>query len=195
MKILLLIILFLPFASSSQSVKNQKEFKALQSSGAYTIDNNGGISITRIIEVDSASKDDLFNRAQEYFTYNYGDGESVIQINDRETGRIVGKGIYREIASTAGLYMVLIDTWHILKIEAKDGRARVTVTLTEFIEDMTAYGGDSSDDTFMISKYYPFTEKGVNKGAYLKAFLASYGIAIKTIENLEGDLRAASKDW
>lgn len=48
------------------------------------LDDNGNVTYTRIVEAHKLSKEEIYNRALNYFVYNYGSGKSVIQTQDKE---------------------------------------------------------------------------------------------------------------
>ena len=104
-----------------------------QVEGTYKIDNNDNVYVQEIIELDSSlKKDNLYYFAKEYITNSYGDANSVIQMDDKEKGLIICKGLYADIycnevfLGSATKYTAT----HILKFEIKDGRVRVTISIT-----------------------------------------------------------------
>ena len=69
-----------------------------QVEGTYKIDNNDNVYVQEIIELDSSlKKDNLYYFAKEYITNSYGDANSVIQMDDKEKGLIICKGLYADI--------------------------------------------------------------------------------------------------
>ena len=195
MKFLLLLSLsafLLPYHVIAQSAKTEK---AIAEISPYEIDNNGYVTWTRIIEADSISKDVLFNRAQEYFTYNYGDGESVIQINDRESGRVIGKGRYNDTGNFTSVAHYSTDTWHILRIDVKDGKAKISISLVEYEMTLTGMNGDRTDYKDLVSDEYPINKKATLKNVYGQAFVESFKRASKSMDELEKSLKGGVSDW
>lgn len=125
---LLLIMTLLSVLSFGQSAKEM----LAEIDGKWQLDDNGNVTIVKIVEAPDLKKDEIFNRALNYFTYNYVSGKSVIQTQDKENGLIVGKGIYDNVHIGMSIVTTYVDAWHILRVDVKDGRARVIVTLTEY---------------------------------------------------------------
>jgi hypothetical protein len=191
----MIFMLFLPVICFGQSVKLDKACKAAMLKPAYTIDASNHLVFEKIIAIDSVSMDDLFSRAEEYFTYSYGSGDAVIQVNDRATGRLVGKGYFETTDYVLGMPVLGVDTWHVLRLEAKAGRVRVTISLTEYGEYNSSAGRSSYTDRFLITSVYPFTKYGTNKGTYGRAFLEAIEWAPKAFGVIEARLRKDTKDW
>ncbi len=91
--------------------------------GKWKLDDNGNVTIVKIVEAPDLKKDEIFNRALNYFTYNYVSGKSVIQTQDKENGLIVGKGIYDNVHIGMSIVTTYVDAWHILRVDVKDVRA------------------------------------------------------------------------
>ena len=170
-KITLLLLLSITI-SFSQSKKTKQLLAEIE--GQYVIDDNDNITYTKIIEDIDLSKDDIYTRALEYFTYNYGDGESVIQVQDEDKGLIIGKGLYGKTHVGYSLVTYIFDTWHILRVDVKDNRVRIILSLTNY--DFTISGGDSPDvhSKDLIASTFPLNPKGRLKNQYSKAFYGSH---------------------
>ena|SRR5690554_3320164 len=89
----LLLLLFLTFFGTLSYGQSAKEMLA-EIEGKWELDDNENVTVVKVIEVPELKKDEIFNRALNYFTYNYVSGKSVIQTQDKENGLIVGKGMY-----------------------------------------------------------------------------------------------------
>jgi hypothetical protein len=114
----------------------------------WQLDENGYVTCQKVVDCSNLDKTELYNRAMDYFVNNYGDINSVIQIRDVANGIIIGKGIFKKIhAFNDVLQSVTIDTLHILKVEVKDGRARITISLTQY--DEAVRGGDLPDNHYL----------------------------------------------
>lgn len=78
---------------------------------------------------DSASSEELYLRAKKWFAVTYNDAQKVIQLDDRESGVIMGKALIQfnpTVFSGSGLTKGTID--YTIKIEFRDGRYRYTIT-------------------------------------------------------------------
>lgn len=160
--------------------------------GKYTLDDNGNVTYVHIIEVPGLSRDEIFVRAQNYFTYNYGSGKSVIQTNDKEQGILVGKGLYKEVHTGVSLVTTVLDAWHILRIDVKEGRARAIVTLTDY--DKTVSGGNTrpSVSSTPIAAEYPINPKGAFKTVMTKAFYKTHERALSSLDAVEKAIKEGS---
>ena len=175
-------------ATYSQSRKTKKMLTEIE--GKWNLDENGNVSYTRIIEVpEIKSKDEIYNRALNYFVYNYGSGKSVIQTQDKELGRIVGKGIYKNVHIGMSLITTYVNCWHIVRVDIKDGRARIILTLTEY--DKRISGGNTPDvlSSFKVEQSFPINEKGNQKTVMGKAFYKSHLSAIATLDAIEKSIK------
>lgn len=74
-------------------------------------------SYERIIEVPSLSKDQIYIRANAWFVENFNSAESVIQFQDKEAGKIMGK--YRFKHKSGSYYK------NIISIDVRDNKARI----------------------------------------------------------------------
>lgn len=171
MRNFLITLLFVtPFALTSILNAQNAEVDALLGAieGAYKIDNNNDVYMQEVIELDSSLiKNQLYIFAKEYIANSYGNANAVLQVDDKEQGLIICKGLYTDISCTeisigsAGKYTAT----HILKFQIKDGRIRVTLTVTNINEYYAPsysagyYDQGRSTDRKMTD-YYP-----INKGS------------------------------
>ncbi len=198
--LVLTFIAFLSIPSFSQSDKTIGTLNEI--SGEYQVDDNGNVTYVKIIEVPETTKEVLYTRAVDYFTYRYNDGESVIQVKDKESGHIVAKGLYQKVFSYKGYVGYDIDTWHILTVDVKEGKARAILSLTEYRVATKFADGDRWNSTELVSENYPINPKGLKKNVFGGGFAASHEKAIETFALLEKTLKegttykgADKKDW
>jgi hypothetical protein len=179
-----LILLIFALATTVTYAQTAKEMlKEIE--GKWELDDNGNITFTRIVEAPELSKDEIFNRVLGYFTYNYASGKSVIQTQDKEAGLVVGKGLYDNVHIGASIVTTYIDAWHILRVDTKDGRARVIITLTDYEKKVTGGSTPPSYSSSKIASEYPINEKGMFKTVMSKAFYKTYKRAFATLDNVE----------
>lgn len=181
-KITLFLFLFIGIMVNAQSAKEMlKEIE-----GKWELDDNNNVTFVKIIDAPNLSKDEIFNRTLDYFTYNYGSGKSVIQSQDKEMGRIVGKGLYDDVHVGVSIVATYVDAWHILRVDVKDGKARAIITLNQY--DKKIVGSSSSAPSYsseQISMTYPINPKGGQKTVMTKAFYKTYKKALATLDSLE----------
>jgi hypothetical protein len=161
--------------------------------GQWQLDENGYVTCQKVVDNLNLNKTELYKRAMDYFVYNYSDVNSVIQDRDVVNGIIIGKGVFKKVhALNELLQSIIIDTWHILKVEVKDDRARITITLTHY--DEIVRGGELPGNHYLypISNQYPYNSKGYQKELYEQAFNISHLKALETLASVEIALRGDS---
>lgn len=187
-KIFLVLFILIYTFSLGQSAKEM--LKEIQ--GKWSLDDNNNVTVVRIIEVPNMSKDEIFQRALNYFTYNYVSGKSVIQTQDKEAGVIVGKGLYDNVHRGINVFTMNVSAWHILRIDVKEGKARAIVTLLQYEKKIVSRNSAPSYSTSYIAHEYPIYPKGANKTIMAKAFYKTFKKANSTLENLEKTIKEGS---
>lgn len=109
------ILLFLPILLYSQIISElpQNEF--------------GAIYFNKINKIDSVSKNELFLRSKTFFVNNFKSAKSVIQLEDKEAGVIIGKGYKYIVANSEALVSTACDIYFTIKITSKDNKFRVEI--------------------------------------------------------------------
>jgi len=79
----------------------------------------------KIIEVPNVSQIDLYIRANEWFIRNFTNAESVIQFQDREEGRIIGRYV-SDLPATS--LFVFNKSSQVISIDVRDNRVRLVIT-------------------------------------------------------------------
>lgn len=126
MKKLIFILLFSPFLCLSQNLAIDKE------SGKYTKQ--------QVVEIENKLKDDLFNKTIEWITLNYNSADDVIQLKDKELGKIIVKGNF-----SSNMYMKKGWINHTLVLDFKDNKFRYKYT------DFSYYSTGSGEMPFESS--------------------------------------------
>jgi len=97
------------------------------------------ITFTEVVIVDSTTtKDQLFERAQDWFVKAYGSGKEVIQLADKELGKIIGKALIPFGKDMGYIY-------YTISIYVKDGKYKYVLTdfyhkSCWFVDAMYNYG-------------------------------------------------------
>jgi len=149
------------------------------------LDDNGNVTYTRIVEAHKFSKEEIYNRALNYFVYNYGSGKSVIQTQDKELGRIVGKGLYDDVHVGISIITTYVDCWHIARVDVKEGRARIIFTLTTYDKKIVGGDGPPSEISLRVEQSFPINPKGNQKTVMGKVFYKSHLSAILSLDAIE----------
>jgi len=107
--IFLFFLAFTPFFINAQTIAIDAETNLYATSA--------------VVQIDSTSKDMLFTRAVEWVSLNYKSAKDVIQLSDKESGKLICKGSF-----PTSLFMK--EGWieHTMILEFKDNRFRYTFT-------------------------------------------------------------------
>ncbi len=197
----LLLLSTLSFSQSKNVDKMSKDEMLSEMNGNYNLDENNNVTITQTIDIPNVTKDELYVKVLTYFTYNYKDGESVIQVQDKENGLIIGKGIYKNSHVGVDLLLKEISTWHIIRVDIKDNKIRVIVTLTQY--DLKMSGGSTLPTyySYTIGSTFPINSKGSMEKLFTKSLYKSIILAKNSIKSIEKSLidgntsKLETKEW
>lgn len=151
--------------------------------GEWKLNENSCPVYSKVIEAKGVNKDELYKRVLEYFVHNYRSGKDVIQTQDKELGLIIGRGLYdTDIKSSFLDY----DCYHLISVEVKDERVRVTIILQEYAFKNTL-ASPPVYNAYKIYDLYPIKQKTPNHNKNLsgEAFYLSHKKALKTFDDLE----------
>jgi|TARA_B100000768_G_C11200284_1_gene341457 hypothetical protein len=182
------ILILIAFVGFGQNAKTKKMLSEIE--GQWNLDDNGNVTYTRVVEAPNLTKDEIYNRALNYFVYNYGSGNSVIQTQDKELGSVVGKGFYDDVHVGISLVTTYVDCWHIARVDAREGRARIILTLTEYEKEI--HGGSTppvNHGKMKVELEFPINPKGFAKTVMGKAFYKSHKAANATIDAIEKSIK------
>lgn len=185
-----LVIFVMAFFQANQVAAQNRVVRNLLESieGQWQVDDNGNVTYERVVEVPGLSKAELYNRGLNYFTYSYTSGKSVIQTEDKELGRIVGKGLYDDVHIGVTLVANVFDCYHIARLDVREGRARILLSLTQYEWTSSATYPPTVGLTD-VSSSFPVIPDGRLKNQYGKAFYKSHQRAMETLDAIEKVLR------
>jgi hypothetical protein len=183
MKILLLAIVLLTISIRSNC---QQLNLPLKDSAIYYED------VVILSDTDNASK--LFSIAQTWFANSFKDSKSVLQVNDRQSMKLIGKGvalIHPEFESTLPTYI-----YYTIAVDIKQGRYRYRVY---------DFGFESGSQTEDASKGYSHYLHGEihkllfeSKKQALKRYVYDYSFinktAISLIKSLKNNMNNLNAD-
>ena len=92
----------------------------------------GRITYEGVVEVPGISKADLYTRANAWVAHSYRSAQDVIQLNDKEAGQLIVKGLARVTSRGSDFGVV----HHTLTVYVKDGRYKYV--LTDFTHDASS---------------------------------------------------------
>lgn len=149
-----------------------------------------------VVAIESAPKDELYDRAYRWFVQYSKDANATIQLEDRVNGEIVGKmsivttvsykGSLKEFVSAADRVITMKSTNDItISIICKDNRYKYIIERTEVSIDK-------------VGKNYARTDEGIKMVADL--FVEEYSKRFESIKNsikehMSKPIEAASDDW
>ena len=67
-----------------------------------TLDKNNSLTYQQVVECGNQSKEQLYVILNHWFTESFNDANSVIKLNDKDLGTIIGEGYVPDIAEHAG---------------------------------------------------------------------------------------------
>lgn len=165
------------------------------------IDENGKINFNDVVKVDSVSSKELYVRAKQFFVNIFKSANDVVQMDDKESGIIVGKGfndIYIKILANP----VAIQMWYSIKIQCKDGRYKYEIYDINFKSYSSQYAASSSspaEPTFDKKTYYKKNgePRDVNEKYKIEMTKSVESLvnSIKTEMNKPGTLNSKNGDW
>ncbi len=127
-----------------------------------------------MIDCGESTKEQLYVTLNYWFTATFNDANSVIKLNDKETGVIIAEGYVAGIANhTGGTNSYNVNIRPIIKVDIKDNRIRVTYTVQYYDVNIAIGGGfigalsntatKISNEKWGLETCYPFTEKDEHK--------------------------------
>ena len=141
----------------------------------YTIPKvSGEYEYSSIITLDSTyKKDDLYRNAKLYFVDNYKSAKDVIQYDDKDQGKIIGKGLlylkdYQSLLITG--ISETREIYYSTEIVCKDGKYKYK--LYDFSIKRTIQSGNGSIEysTITIDEAYEATNKGMTKKMAIRLY-------------------------
>lgn len=123
-KLITIVVTLLPLLSISQS--------------------NQPITFTEVVKIDSADHTELFNRARSWFNTTFKSSKDVLNISDKETGELAGKGL-TQFYSNSGLGASAVKgvLRFSITVQVKDGRYKYIIT--KFIHESNGPPTNSYD--------------------------------------------------
>jgi hypothetical protein len=109
------LLFFLPFLTSAQKILPEKE---------------GTVMYTDVVMLDSTvSKAELFDRAKAWFVSEYKSANDVIQMQDKDAGILIGKGVF-DVPYVPGFFSdgQRLYVSHTVKLYFKNGKYKYEIT-------------------------------------------------------------------
>lgn len=141
-----------------------------------SLDKNNSLTYMQVIDCGEQTKEQLYVVLNHWFVESFNDANSVIQLNDKQAGAIIGKGYVADIAGhVGGMNAYNISIHPIIKVDIKDKKIHVTYTVQCYDVEkyvgggiIPAFSSGSQKPTLSVEKWpletcYPFIEKDEHK--------------------------------
>lgn len=167
----------------------------------YMVDQSGDVVVAMVVEGLALQRQDIYNAALKYLENAYKETKYKIVVKSLENGVVAGEGEYLQFHEDRIFpSSYFLNAPFTLKIDAKDGRARISVILSYYTGKRTNIN-ESEDIHDRISLFYPFNKKQTKRRSlYNAAFPVLYKKALKTLSEVEEVLKstrssAPDTDW
>ena len=197
-KTIFFLFLLLPALAAGQSKVEKKtaeiaaEFETMRQN--FTVEPDSIVKFSRVIQCPGMSPAEIFVAAQEAFARIYTESRAVIKTADKDAGLIFGKGVFEnEVHSTFVTRHYTCD--HRVKMEARDGRCRVTLELYDF---RVEFNDPANFMEAPLVGLYPFWADCPPKkrGDSFDFFKLQYDNAMQTLASFEAEItKARDDDW
>ena len=109
----------------------EKWVEAAENLGStLVLDKNNSLTYTQIIDCGEATKEQIYLILNHWFTATFNDANSVIKLNDKDLGCIIGEGYLDDIAKhMGGMNSYIVNARPIIRTDIKDKRIRITYTI------------------------------------------------------------------
>jgi hypothetical protein len=138
------------------------------------------VTIQRIIEAPSLSKEEIYNRALNFFAYHYIEENIKIINADKSQGLVVARGVFDNLHNSC-------KGWHAIKIDVKDGKAKILVTLTEYQypKNISTDGVFNTWAHSRVSDEVPINAKGSKYVYWGNTFYSFFTKATSLVDSFE----------
>lgn len=158
------------FGLDPKKPKWEEKAKELIANGVASLDKNNSITWTEVIDCGEATKAQLYVILNYWFTQTFNDANSVIKLNDKELGTIIGQGYIAGVANhTGGMNKYKVSIKPVIKADIKDKKVRITYTIQAYEVNRERGGGilgkvtnaqtSTEISNWPIEQTYPFIEK------------------------------------
>lgn len=179
---------------------------ALKIKELYGLDKNNAITRTTIIDAPGKTKEQVYIEVNNWFIHTFNSGKSVIQLNDREAGIVIGKGFISNVAKHLSFTSnANIHAWIIIRVDIKDNKFRVMTTIHSYEMEvgtgvLGAIGGETSNriERWQPEECFPFDGKRYKKTtskAFVNCHIWSQIIINKLIEGVVNGITGTEEDW
>lgn len=157
------------------------------------LDKNNSLTYVQVIDCGEKTKEQLYILLNYWVSSSFNDANSVIQLNDKDSGVIICQGYcYGIAANMGGINTYVVSIKPIIKIDIKDKKIRVTYTVQNYeIERSNGalvsdrYGNPVTHQKWLLDKTYPFVAKDNHKKTSAKALIMTNAYSNVIMDKIE----------
>ena len=98
----------------------------------------GLVTYSEVVQVPGVTQLELYSRGKVWIAETFKSARSVIQIDEKDTGTLVGKGWQHINVKVLAIPLPAVqELWYTVKLEAKDGRFRYTISQFQLADPPT----------------------------------------------------------
>jgi uncharacterized protein YacL (UPF0231 family) len=133
--------------------------------------------VKKVIEVEGASQDELFVKANNWAVSAFSNADSVIEFSDKESGTITGK-YYLRYHGNCFYFWAGGDVapWTLIQVEVKEGKARISLKLSS----IDFYDGNGAKTSVVggIERFFVDKDEAILKAKW-ESLIADFEKALK----------------
>jgi hypothetical protein len=153
---------------------------------------DGKVVYTAVTNADSTTKDVLYSNAKQWFAETYKSAQDVIQLDDKDAGTVIGKGLFKS-GFTVFMDALQVNVHHTVKIYVKDNKYKYEIT--DFIIDFHVAASKYNSASDYEGTLEDFV-KGRNKNNMRKMCTDIDTQVQSMIASLQKEMKSnANKDW
>lgn len=163
-----------------------------------SLDKNNALTYVQVVEAPGRTKEQLYITLNYWYTNSFVSGKATIELNDKESGVIIGKGFIEGIAAhVGGMNQYKVNLRPIIKTDIKDGKIRITYTVPYYDVDklagggiMSAFGDGSTppklvEEKWVLDECFPFAQKDKHKKTSSKALVMAHAYSNVIMDKIE----------
>jgi hypothetical protein len=90
---------------------------------------DSALTFSRVVSIENVSKNELYDRAKSWFAETYKSAKDVIQMDDKEAGKLIGKGNFRYDSKVfSGSTQTTGWISYTITLQVKDNKYRYEIT-------------------------------------------------------------------
>jgi hypothetical protein len=128
--------------------KHQYVEAATSLKSKFELDKNDQLTYSNVIECAGMDKDKIYDNINGWFTKTFADKTAAVQTNSKETGALI---VNVNIKNVVTFPHQVVSVNMIVKINIKDGKARLTTTIKDYVIN--------SGTSWTSKKCYPFYDE------------------------------------